>query len=584
MFYKQERQKIMNVKSLSMYQVKNFSSPYMTKPSFKGEQVEKFDDYTQSFMTSKGIKIGNLFALEKDIHINESDFDPVEEEKLKKLYEGGVHIAVKKNLDSKEIQITNDKGEEILYAQAAVGKNAPVMEYTKGKYNHNVVISDKSLRGKKAMFLQGSKIETADGSFTLRINDPKKKIQAGNLAFKGNLYISTLNKEAKTKGAVEKYYDKKFYLDAPEGDYKEIVQQHKPSLLIPAGGFGERFENVSSILGDGTENKPSSYLPRNENYRIMGTTLNMAAQAGIIDEIEEKDDIKYLSQKHELAESDKVIHVDEYGTDGGAFAEALKKNAIPEDKDAIILNADIFTNADITRAYKALKTLPNAAAVIPYYPVSESRAKSFGLMGIKRDEQNNMEIKNFIEKPKYINDLPVDATAEEKEAHAKLADAELDGKYIANPGMYFLSKEAVSVLKNHNFKKMGDVGLGADLMPTIVQLAQEGKLVDEKGNKMKVYTVPLEAKGGKPAVWDDIGSAEAYTDIIHDVAQETRKNIYTPEYNKYYGVPNAILNDIATSTDVQTGVITMTPESERAVADFKNKYNILNMEGNIIVS
>ncbi|MBQ3101552.1 hypothetical protein IJC60_00960 [bacterium] len=569
----------MNVKSLSMYQVKNFS-PYMTKPSFKGEAIDKFDEYTQSFMTPKGIKVGNLFALEKDINISEADIDP-SDKKTKKLYEGGIHITVNKYEDSKQIEITNDKGEEILYAQVKNGANAPVMEYTKGKYNHNVVISDKSLRGKKAMFLQGSTIETRDGEFTLRINDPKKKIAAGNLAFKGNLYISTLNKEAKTKGAVEKYYDKKFYLDAPEGDYKEIVQQHNPSLLIPAGGFGERFENVSSILGDGTENKPSSYLPRNENYRIMGTTLNMAAQAGII---EEDDEIKYLSQKHELAESDEVSHVEAYGTDGGAFAEALKKDIIPDNKDAIILNADIFTNADITRAYKALKTLPNAAAVIPYYPVGEARAKSFGLIGVEADADNNMVIKEFVEKPKYINDLPEDATAEEKEAREKVRLAEIGDKYMANPGMYFLSKEAVAVLKNHNFKKLGDVGLGADLMPTIVRLAQEGKLVDENGNQMKVYTVPLEAKGGKAAVWDDIGSAEAYADIIHDVARETRKNFDTPEFNKYYGVPDAILNDIAASSHIQTGVITMTPESERAVEGFKQKYNIVNMEGNIIVS
>lgn len=574
----------MNVNSISMYQVKNFSSPYMTKPSFKGEKFDKIDEYSQSFMTPKGIKIPDLFALEQDVNISESDFSD-EDKKTKKLYAGGVYIAVRQNEGSKEVQITNDKGEEVLYAQAKEGKPVPTMEYTKGKYNHNVVISDKSLRGKKAMFLQGSALETQDGAFTLRINDPKKKMQAGNLAFKGNLYVSTLNKEAKTQGAVEKYYDKKFYLDAPEGDYKDIVKEHKPSLLIPAGGFGERFENVSSILGDGTENKPSSYLPRNENYRIMGTTLNMGAQAGIIDNVDEDDEITYLSQKHELPEADDVIHVDEYGTDGGAFAEALKKGVIPEDKDAIILNADIFTNADITRAYKALKTLPNAAAVIPYYPVTEARAKSFGLLGVEADKDNNLVIKEFVEKPKYINDLPENATAEEKEAREKVRLAETeDNKYMANPGMYFLSKEAVSVLKNHNFKQQGDVGLGADLMPVVVKLAEEGKLVNENGEPMKVYTVPLEAKGGKLAVWDDIGSAEAYTNIIHDVAAETRKNIDTPEFNKYYGVPDAILNDITASSDVQTGVITMTPESERAVNDFKQKYNISNMEGNIIVS
>ncbi len=574
----------MNVKSLSLHKISNFASPYVTKPAFKGSSLDKFDEYTQSFMTPKGIKINDLFALEQDINISEADFDPVTEEKLQKLYAGGVHIAVRNNLDSKEVQITNDKGEEILYAQAKNGKMVPTMEYTKGKYNHNVLIEDQSLRGKKALFLQGSSIETRDGAFTLRINDPKQKIKDGNLAFKGNLYISTLNKEAKTKEAVERYYGNKYYLDAPEGDYKATVQEHKPNLLIPAGGFGERFENVSSILGDGTENKPSSYLPRTKNYRIMGTTLNMAAQAGIIDEIEEDDEITYLSQKHELAEDYDVAHVEEYKTDGGAFAEALRNGVISDDKDAIILNADIFTNADITRVYHALKTLPDAAAIVPYYSVPESRAKSFGLIGTEQDENGNLKIKEFIEKPKYINDLPEDATPEEIEAREKVRLAEHGDKYLANPGMYFLSKEAVSVLKNHNFKKMGDVGLGGDLMPVLVQLANEGKLTDENGKPMKVYTVPLEAKGGKEAVWDDIGSAEAYASIIHDVANETRKNIETPEFNKYYGVPDAILTDIMTSSDVQTGVITMTKESERAVTGFKEKYGVTKMEGNIIVS
>ena len=79
------------------------------------------------------------FALEKDINISEADIDP-SDKKTKKLYEGGIHITVNKYEDSKQIEITNDKGEEILYAQVKNGANAPVMEYTKGKYNHNRIV------------------------------------------------------------------------------------------------------------------------------------------------------------------------------------------------------------------------------------------------------------------------------------------------------------------------------------------------------------------------------------------------------------------------------------------------------------
>ncbi len=44
-----------------------------------------------------------------------------------------------------------------------------------------------------------------------------------------------------------------------------------------------------------------------------------------------------------------------------------------------------------------------------------------------------------------------------------------------------------------------------------------------KAIKMKVYTVPLESKGGRPAVWDDVGSAEAYVSRIRDVAHMKQK-------------------------------------------------------------
>ena len=54
------------------------------------------------------------------------------------------------------------------------------------------------------------------------------------------------------------------------------------------------------------------------------------------------------------------------------------------------MNADIFTNADISRAYHALKTLPQAALIIPYYPVNPQRAKSFGLLGTQQDKDGNL--------------------------------------------------------------------------------------------------------------------------------------------------------------------------------------------------
>jgi NDP-sugar pyrophosphorylase family protein len=215
--------------------------------------------------------------------------------------------------------------------------------------------------------------------------------------------------------------------------------------------------------------------------------------------------------------------------------------------------------------------------------VDPERAKSFGLIGTDRDEKGNQLITKFIEKPKYTDSIPKDATIEEKADWIEVQKAEIDKQYMANPGMYFLSKEAVKVLKDINLEEKGAGFLGKQVIPKIVELCNTGKLLDENGNPMKVYTVPLEAKGGKLAVWDDIGSAEAYVKMIQDVAKETKENEAFPWLNKYYGVPNFVLQDFKNNTEIETGVVKMSKGAGDRLEIFKDKYGVDEMRGNILV-
>ena len=107
--------------------------------------------------------------------------------------------------------------------------------------------------------------------------------------------------------------------------------------------------------------------------------------------------------------------------------------------------------------------------------------------------------------------------------------------------------------------------------------------LDEEGNMMKVYTVPLETKGGKPAVWDDIGTAEAYLKLIKDVANEFRVHGNTTE-NKYYGIPEFLMNDFANNTDLQTGIVYDSEKARNSFSEFCKKYNVDFAEGNIFVA
>ncbi|MCD7781027.1 MAG: hypothetical protein LUH05_10210, partial [Candidatus Gastranaerophilales bacterium] len=469
-----------------------------------------------------------------------------------------------------------------------------------GKYMPEITVKDPSLGDKSVKMLAGSELKgdgfefrmiggydpAADGNVK-EVKPKDKDEKKGEVSFKGRTVITTLNKEPRTVSAVDSYRDSGLQKETVKGDYYDTVKKDDPTVIIPAGGFGERFFNITREA----ENKPSGKLPTDDRYRIIATSLNLAAAAGILNG-DGTDSIDYLSQAHEIPEKDDTHYVSKYKTDGGAIAEGLKRDIIPNDKAGIILNADIFTNADITRTYNALKTLPNAALVIPYYPVDANRAKSFGLLGIEQDEEGNLQIKKFIEKPKYTADAPLQDDfvnpGEYDAAMKKFLEVQTalnpqdETKFLANPGFYFLSPQAEKVLMAKGIIEPDKTGLGADVMPKIVEMANEGELLDTDGNQMKVYTVPLEAKGGKPAVWDDIGTAEAYLKLIKDVAREYLTKCNTEE-NKYYGVPEFVMQDFVKNTDLDTGIVYSDETARESFDNFKEKYNVETAHGNIFV-
>ena len=547
--------------------------------------TKELSDFEKSIITPKEIRIPNLLEIPENVNLS-----------LKKMPEGfekfnaaGLNVVKETQNNTDKYTVTNDKGNVIFVGKVDVSRvEKPIVTYKQGKFMPEITVKDSSLDGKVIKMFAGSEL-IGDG-FEFKMPGQYETLLTGghnNISFTGRTVITTLNKEPRTINAVNSYMDSGLQTQAIKGDYADVVEANDPTVIIPAGGFGERFFNITRE----NENKPSAKLPTDDRYRIIGTTLNLAASAGILNG-DENDDVKYLSQNHEIEEGGNVYYVSKYKTDGGAISEGLKRDIIRNDRDSIILNADIFTNADISRVYNALKTLPDAALVIPYYPVNPQRAKSFGLLGIEQDENGNLQIKEFLEKPKYTSDAPMpnefvtpgdyDKAMKEYSKVQTALDPSDENKFLANPGLYFLSQKAQKVLMAQGILTPNETGLGGNVMPKIVQLANEGKLLDEEGNKMKVYTVPLEAKGGKPAVWDDIGTAEAYLKLIKDVANEVRLH-GTSSNNKYYGLPEFVLQDFANNTDLESGVVYDSKEAREAVGNFAEKYKISSLRGNVFV-
>ena len=553
--------------------------------NFKGKT--ELTELEKSIIGKNEIRIPNILDIKEDIRIPVTQ-TPKESQKLNM---AGLNVIKSEDEQHNIYEISNSKGDKIFIGKFDKNKEEfPTITYKQGKYMPEITVKDESLDGKSIKMLAGSILKGK--GFELKMPgqyEPTPSKGLKDISFTGKVVVTTLNKEPRTIKAVDKYVASGLEQETIEGDYADIVAQNNPTIIIPAGGFGERFKNITREY----ENKPSAKLPTSDNYRIIATTLNMAAAAKIL-KGDDNDEIIYISQKHEIPENENTYYSQMYKTDGGAIAEGLARDIIQSDRDAIILNADIFTNADPTRAYNALKTLPDAALVIPYYPVNPQRAKAFGLLGIEQDEDGNMQIKKFIEKPKYTDEPPtpqefVGTPGQYDIESAKWIEVQTardpnnEGIYLANPGMYFLSKEALKVLMAQGIIDSSQTGLGGNVMPKIVEMANEGKLVDKNGNKLKAYTVPLEAKGGKLAVWDDIGTAEAYLKLIKDVAWEV-ENHGTTEENKYYGLPEFVLNDFRDNVDLDTGIVYDSPKARKMLENFKEKYNIEDIRGNIFVA
>ncbi|MBQ7287486.1 MAG: hypothetical protein IJW73_06990 [Candidatus Gastranaerophilales bacterium] len=418
-----------------------------------------------------------------------------------------------------------------------------------------------------------------------------------NIAFTG-IYSSLLCKKPATVEAVT--YEK----PAPfvgSGVHWQTMAEDDPSVVTLMGGFGTRFANLTAK----DSNKPSFIMPNGQS--LAGAALDLAKNSmGLRDGIK---NVTYLNQGDKtnprytgrLQYGDKIVDSKAFSSDGGAVINAVLNGHIPTNKPLVILNADTITNVDISDSYKRLKELNNAALVIPCYPVSETRAKSFGLMaaGSLADEDGSRELTSFVEKPANPSIEAADAMIKGEQVNGEQA-------YRGNPGIYLFNetvlqnidlvleraKEIALEKKQAQARKSGkpipeDLGkdefsaatfLGNAFVPAVVRLCQEEKLIGADGRPMKTYIVPMVTSTGKQAIWDDVGSAEALIKNVQDIAYETYKVGDGPK-NKYFGIRN--LADFRESVHLETGVVYASPEDRRA---FENKYaHEFEIKGNAYV-
>lgn len=486
-------------------------------------------------------------------------------------------IEVNRDGSTKEVKIYTNGLEQSTFSLKSIESPdtiLPKATFKIGKFDPVIDFVDEEL-GIKVNTLAGSKIKADNfelvypGTIRTEGRFDKKIAFTGN----GELQVVTYYKEQASKDAVDMYKDGNFHEKIQKGDYVKLMEKMKPTFMVLAGGFGTRLYDYTGA----EENKPSAKILGDDRYRLMGNAIDLASKAGVIDG--NKDKIKYLSGAGSIQGDDveDVLQNVNLG-DGGCIAKSLALGKTDVTKPLVVLNADTVTNADITRALKEFNDHPDAAILIPYYESPRSRAKEFGLMAAYEVQGQNVSIiRNFVEKPKDLKDAE---------------DARINGttSYMANPGIYIISPEALQILKKQGeelIEKGGfELGLAKDFITPIVEKCGNNGLRRAGGNNefMKAYTVPLERKGGGAAYWDDLGKTGAIVECFREMAhQAERHDIDSPE-NKFYGLPEFLLKAAKRNVDLETGVVCMTDKAREKLERFKEKYGIEKLEGNIIVS
>ena len=171
------------------------------------------------------------------------------------------------------------------------GVQLPEIVYKQGKYMPELTIKDPVLADKAIKMMAGSEIKGR--YFEIKMFgqfEPAPHQGYKQVSFTGKNTFVVQNMEAKTKEAVDLYVQNEFALETIEGDYVSLIEQNKPEAVCLALAKDNRLNNITRR----NDNKYSFRLPTESSYKAISLTLNLLAAAGLIDEDDRENDIKFL--------------------------------------------------------------------------------------------------------------------------------------------------------------------------------------------------------------------------------------------------------------------------------------------------
>lgn len=468
--------------------------------------------------------------------------------------------------DSKNIFIKSRYNHVIGKIQHNLKSDIPKINIIGGSHQPVIELVDDEL-GIKILLNRGSKLTSPDLNIDYQKIDNKKIFvdKYKNISFGNNLVVVSGYKSKDTNAIVNNYVSrKKFDKIQPLADAALINNNY--TIVVPAAGYGTRLKPLSDLYDT---NKPATRYPSTGKTLLEMSALIPAAGIGKI-------------QKTSIITEDE----DNLSGTAGAIIKGLKNKTIPLNKPLVILTSDTFHNINIARALKEFEKDGNVGIGVVVRDVSDENLFNVPLVEIG----DNNEIKTFYEKINSENYYDI---------------IHKNNKFYTSTNIMIIHPYILKYLE-----KFADENGNADfleflaLMQNVLNKSDENLLekypyglgnkelkiediVTSNGMPKKVYAnykafdfstlkvkaIPAQGINLDKPQFSDIGTIENFIQTVREIKNSP----------KISGISSDFINDIKASIN-DNGVIFMEPDAKEKYEKFLKKYNITNLEGNVIVS
>ena len=510
---------------------------------------------TVSFSGNNKVEESLIVQDIKDYDRSEYDFSKFSSKLQRDI--AGTNLTITTQNGIKHYSISTTEGREIEFAidknKLKSGSVIPGFILGKTGVYATLIIYPNSKSKFEVLIPENSGFKTGDGSIEAKV----VKHDVNNApSFTGNCSINVYYKRNETENTVDDFLrlskNSRLFDDIKPSDIDYSKDFH-PYVL--AGGFGSRLEAITNFHNN---NKPSASTPI-EDWRLLDFTLLQLYKANLINN---DTNIKYHIQARDNGPVGCFvtnIGYDIVNDKEGIRLQNRSKSELPTDKNIIIMPADNVTDIDLADALETFKNTPDAGFMVVGAP--DERCYCGKIV----PEDGSNEIKEFI--PNMTHNEVIDKTT------GTVKDKNGNDVVLGNAFIYVIKSDLLDtvaniygnkvkenadsiianrkpacnsqLLKDSEYSKAVDIHWDREIIPALVKMSREGKLLDKNGNHLKsiVYKAV-------DSTWADVGEYTPYYNTMRDLARPD-KFINMPQVLKDAAKENIVDNVIFNNPSVK---------------------------------